>query len=51
MKSQEGGMSQWYNEETEMNETWKLCKKWPKLVEPIQKDGRVDVKINWKKIK
>ena len=51
MKSQAGGMSEWYNAETEMHETWKLCRKWPKLVEPLQKDGRIDVKINWSKIK
>ena len=51
MKSQAGGMSEWYNQETEMHETWKLCRKWPKLVEPLQKEGRVDVKINWSKIK
>ena len=51
MKSQAGGMTQWYNQETEMHETWKLCRKWPKLVEPLQKDGRVDVKVNWSKIK
>jgi len=51
MKSQPGGMSQWYNQETEMHETWKLCRKWPGLVEPLKKDGRIDVKINWKKIK
>jgi len=51
MKSQVGGMSQWYNEETEMHETWKLCRKWPGLVEPLRKDGRIDVKINWSKIK
>ncbi len=51
MKSQDGGMSKWYNEETEMHETWKLCRKWPGLVEPLQKEGRVDVKINWRKIR
>lgn len=51
MKSQPGGMTEWYNEETEMHETWKLCRKWPGLVEPLQKDGRIDVKINWRKIK
>lgn len=51
MKSQSGGMQQWYNEETEMQETWKLCRKWPGLVEPLKKEGRIDVKINWKKIK
>ena len=51
MKSQSGGMSQWYNSETEMHETWKLCRKWPGLVEPLNKDGRIDVKINWNKIK
>jgi hypothetical protein len=51
MKSQPGGMSEWYNEETEMHETWKLCRKWPEIVEPLRKEGRIDVKINWKKIK
>lgn len=51
MKSQSGGMEQWYNSETEMHETWKLCRKWPGLVEPLKKDGRIDVKINWNKIK
>lgn len=51
MKSQAGGMSDWYNEETEMHETWKLCRKWPGLVEPLKKEGRIDVKINWRKIK
>lgn len=51
MKSQEGGMSQWYNAETEMHETWKLCRKWPGLVTPLQKEDRIDVKVNWGKIK
>lgn len=51
MKSQAGGMSEWYNQQTEMHETWKLCRKWPGLVEPLEKEGRVDVKINWRKIK
>ena len=51
MKSQEGGMSKWYNEESEKIETYKLCQKWPVLVEPFKKDNRLDVKINWNKIK
>lgn len=51
MKSQKGGMEQWYNEETEMHETQKLCRKWPGLVEPLKKDNRIDVKVNWNKIK
>jgi hypothetical protein len=51
MKSQEGGMSKYYNELTETHETQKLCRKWPGLVEPLKKKDRIDVKINWNKIK
>lgn len=51
MKSQPGGMEQWYKSDIEMHETWKLCRKWPGLVEPLQKEGRIDVKVNWSKIK
>ncbi len=51
MKSQKGGMENWYNEITETHETLKLCKKWPGLVEPLKKKDRIDVKINWNKIK
>lgn len=51
MKSQEGGMSQWYNEEREKKEVEKLCKKWGGLVEPEFKKNRRDVKINWRKLK
>lgn len=51
MKSQEGGMSKWYNELTETHEALKLCRKWPGLVELLKKKGRIDVKINWSKIK
>lgn len=51
MKSQEGGMSQWYNPVTELHESHKLCQKWPGIVEVINKDNRIDVKVNWKKLK
>ena len=51
MGSMPGGMTQWYNQETEMHETWKICRKWPGLIEPLQKNNRIDVKINWSKIK
>ncbi len=51
MGSVEGGMSQWYNQETEMHEVWKLCRKWPGIVDPLKKDGRIDIKINWRKFK
>lgn len=51
MGSMPGGMSQWYDQETEMHEIWKLCRKWPGLIEPIKKETRIDIKINWSKIK
>ena len=50
MKSQNGGMSKWYNEETEKKEVEKLCKKWPGIIEPMKKEDRYDVKINWRKL-
>lgn len=51
MKSQEGGMEQWYNDEFEKQEVIKICKKYPKLIEPVYKKNRHDVKINWRKFK
>lgn len=51
MKSQKGGMEKYYNELTETHETQKLCRKWPGLVEPLKKKDRIDVKVNWSKIK
>jgi len=51
MKSQEGGMESFYNEEKERREVIKLCRKYPKLVEPVFKKNRHDVKINWRKFK
>jgi hypothetical protein len=51
MKSQEGGMSEWYNDKVEQEEVTKLCQKYPGLVEPTYKHNRYDVKINWRKCK
>lgn len=51
MKSQKGGMESFYNEEKEKQEVIKLCRKYPKLVEPVYKKNRHDVKINWRKFK
>lgn|GEM_PF-2720780 len=51
MKSQSGGMEQWYNEDFEKEEVRKLCKKYPGLVEAVYKKNRHDVKINWRKYK
>jgi len=51
MKSQEGGMEKWYNDEFEKQEVIKLCKKYPGLVVQEFKKNRNDVKINWRKFK
>jgi hypothetical protein len=51
MKSQEGGMEKWYNDEFEKKQVELLCKKYPGLVEYVYKKNRHDVKINWRKYK
>jgi hypothetical protein len=51
MKSQSGGMSEWYYPEYEKEQVELLCKKWPRLLTPITKNNRFDVKINWKVFK
>lgn len=51
MKSQKGGMEQWYNDDKEKEEVMKLCKKYPGLIEPVYKKNRHDVKVNWRKYK
>lgn len=52
MKSKKsGGQKYLYRDEIEMREVYKLCHKWPGMFTPVNKRERIDVKINWSKIK